>query len=289
MSESRMHSNNSNSPLTIDQIGQYAPSAIALQAHSSRSERYEYIPTLDVIKGMSNAGFMPFNATQSKTRTADKKEFTKHMIRFRQMSDMQVNAIVGNAVPEIVLVNSHDGTSAYKLMLGLWRFVCSNGMMVGSTLSTVRVKHQGDIVAQVIEASLLLANNAPAVLDTVNQWQALQLTTGEQSALASAAHVLRFADAEGHVKTPITPAQLLHIRRTADAKKDLWSTFNVIQENVIKGGLRARQEAHTDAEGRYIASRRVSTRMVGGIDQDVRLNKGLWTLAEEMAKLKQIS
>src|ERR1700687_3303207 len=98
-------------PLPIDQIAQYAPSALATRPHESRSDRYTYIPTINVIEGMIKAGFQPFSASQSRSRIEGKSEFTKHMIRFRHADLMQ--AVVGDVLPEVILVNSHDGTSAY--------------------------------------------------------------------------------------------------------------------------------------------------------------------------------
>jgi hypothetical protein len=115
----------------------------------------------------------------------------------------------------------------------------------------------------------------------VRNWTQLQLTDGEQHAFAESAHTLRFADSDGKVTTPITPTQLLEPRRREDVGSDLWRTFNKIQENVIAGGLHAIQR---DADGRRV--RRVSTRQIRGIDQDVRLNRALWELGTRMAELK---
>lgn len=268
-------------PLTIDQIAQFAPSALAVAPAADRSARYSYIPTVDVIKGMEKAGFLPFSATQSRSRIEEHKNFTKHMIRFRHMSSLETIAQVGNCVPEVVLINSHDGTSAYKLMLGIFRFVCSNGMVVADSMqASVSVRHQGNIIDGVIEASAGIVGQAPKVLEAVNQWTNLQLTDGEQIALATAAHGLRFADDEGISSTPITPAQLLQPRRKEDSGSDLWSTFNRIQEHVIQGGDRG----YKIEDNRHV--RRVTTRKVQGIDQDVKLNRALWVLAEKMAELK---
>jgi hypothetical protein len=274
----------SQQPLTIEQIGQYAPSALAVRAHESRSDRYAYIPTLDVIKGMMNAGFQPFKASQSSTRVEGKGEFTKHMIRFRRDGAQLTN--VGDSVPEVVLVNSHDGTSAYKLIAGMFRLVCSNGLVIAdSTIASVSVHHKGNVLDNVIEGSYRIISDSQVAMDRVVEWSNLQLTSGEQSAFAEAAHTLRFADSEGKVTTPIVPAQLLQSRRHWDNGSDLWKTFNRVQENVIQGGLSARTRSGYDAEGHFVPSRRVSTRQVKGIDQDVRLNRSLWQLAEKMAQL----
>lgn len=268
-------------PLTIDQIAQYAPSALATQAHESRSSRYTYIPTIEVIHGMIRAGFQPFSASQSRSRIEGKSEFTKHMIRFRHQ-DFTAALAVGDLVPEVILVNSHDGSSAYKLIAGIYRLVCSNGLMVSdSTIGSVSIQHKGNIVAEVIEASNGIVEGSQKSIAAADSWGRLQLTAGEQGALAEAAHTLRFADSEGKVTTPITAAQLLRPRRSADQGNDLWKTFNVVQENVIKGGLHGVQR---DEGG--LRLRAVSTRQVKGIDQDVKLNRAMWQLAERMAELK---
>jgi hypothetical protein len=277
------HSNlsNGNTALTMDQLLSAVPSAFALGKHESRSQRYTYIPTVNVIEGLMGEGFQPFKAIQGKSRVEGKQEFTKHLIRFRHESQTLAN--VNDSVPEVILINSHDGTSSYKLIAGIFRMVCSNGLIVAdSTVGSLSVPHKGDIVSQVIEGSFDIIGNSSRALDTTREWQNLQLTAGEQNAFAEAAHELRFADAEGEVTTPIQPAQLLNSRRNADNGNDLWRTFNRVQENVIRGGLHGMGR---DANNRI---RRVTTREVRGIDQDVKLNRAMWMLTEKMAELKGV-
>ena len=267
-------------PLTLDQLRQVVPSAFAVSAHESRSNRYTYVPTVAVIEGMMRAGFQPYRATQSRSRIEGKTEFTKHMIRFR--SQEKTALVVGDTIPEIALINSHDGTSTYQLSLAMWRLACSNGLMVAeSEINAIRVPHKGNIIDMVIEGSNhILGGTAPAVAQ-IEGWNRLQLTAGEQTAFAEAAHTLRFSDAEGKVSTPITAAQLLTPRRREDAGNTMWQVLNRTQENVIRGGLHGVQR---DDRGRRV--RRVTTRAVSGIDQDARLNRAMWQLAERMAELK---
>jgi len=276
--------NRAKEPLTIDQIQRYAPSAFASQAHESRSERYTYIPTANVIEGMIKAGFQPFSASQSRSRIAGKSEYTKHMIRFRH-PDFGMTRTVGEVYPEVVLINSHDGTSAYRLIAGMYRLVCSNGLMVSeSEMGSVNVHHKGNILENVIEGSFRVVEHSANVLQSARSWERLQLSDGEQKAFAEAAHTVRFADSEGKVNTPITASQLLAPRRSEDTGADLWHTFNRVQENVIKGGLHGVQR-----DGQGLRLRAVSTRQVKGIDQDVKLNRALWQLAERMAELKAVA
>ena len=278
-----MHSfsNRPQTPLTIDEIAQRAPSALAVRPYAEMSTKYAYIPTVQIIEGMMKAGFHPFSATQSRSRIEGKAEFTKHLIRFRHQDAAQ-SLVVGDVVPEVVLINSHDGACAFRLIAGLYRLVCSNGLMVSDAeITSIAVRHTGNILQDVVDGSFRLTEDAGKALGTVRNWTQLQLTDGEQHAFAQAAHTLRFADAEGKTTTPITADQLLAPRRYADAGNDLWKTFNRVQENVIAGGLSAVQR---DAEGRRV--RRVSTRRIAGIDQDAKLNRALWHLAGRMAELK---
>src|SRR5882762_7334975 len=168
------------STLSNEQIQAYAPSAFAVTPYHMQSSRYAFIPTSAVIDGMRQAGFLPVKASQSRTRIADKKEFTKHMIRFRSESSVAAQAIVGDSVLEAVLINSHDGTSAYKLMCGIFRFVCSNGMVVAdSLLESINIRHTGNVIEEVVAGSNRILENGPRVMDTVQAWKGIQLSQPE--------------------------------------------------------------------------------------------------------------
>jgi hypothetical protein len=279
--------------LTLDAIRTYAPSAFAQAAHESRSSRYTYIPTSEVITGLMAQGFQPFKAAQSRSRIEGKAEFTKHMLRFRHADSMATAS--PEAIPEVILVNSHDGTSAYKLFAGIFRMVCTNGLIVADSLvDSLSIQHKGNIVDNVIEGSFEIIGQTVKALGRVDEFRQLRLSDGEQNIFADAARELRFADTEGAIASPITAAQLLQPRRREDMDenaavygrpgRDMWRTLNTVQENVIRGGLSGIQRGR-DEDGRP-TRRRVTTREVRGIDQDVKLNRALWMLAERMAELK---
>lgn len=265
-------------PMTLDQVRAVAPSVFAEEAHDSRSERYAYIATAEILRGLSREGFEVYSAQQSKTRHEDRKEHTKHRLRLRHRS-MQALA-VGDSAPEIVLINSHDGSSSYQMMGGMYRLACNNGLMVpDGVCQTVKVQHTGKILDRVTEGAFEVLDGLTRVIESRDTMRALTLNTGEQRAFAAAAAMLRFEPAEG-AGLPVTPEQVNRARRTADQAPDLWTTFNRVQENVIRGGMRGQT---VDAHGRRQLR---AVRAVTGIDQDVKLNRALWTLAEEMRKLK---
>jgi len=273
--------NRKQSPLTIDQIARIAPSALATRPYDAMSTKYQFVPSLPIIEGMIRAGFQPFAASESRTRIEEKRGFVKHMLRFRH-ADMTQALVVGDVIPEVIVINSHDGECCFKLIAGLYRLVCSNGLMVSDAeIDSISVRHTGNILQDVVDGSHRLIGDAQKSLGTVQRWSQLQLTDGEQRAFATAAHTLRFADGDGKVTTPVTADQLLIPRRREDIGKDLWRTFNVTQENVLKGGLTAIKR---NEGGERV--RRVSTREIKGIDQGTNLNRALWTLAEKLAELK---
>ena len=240
-----------------------------------------YIPTSEIVDGMRANGFEPVFAKQGNSRVEGKADFTKHLIRFRHQGEDIATRKIGGIYPEVVVVNSHDGTSAYKVMAGLMRLVCLNGMVVSDRdLASVSVPHKGDVMGQVIEGSFEVLSESRKAVEAADTWAGITLTRDEQMIMAEAAHVIRFADSEGNVETPIAADQLLQLRRHEDQGADLWRTSNRIQENAIRGGLTAWGR---DANNR---PRRTTTREVKGIDSDVKINKALWLLSERMAALK---
>ena len=263
--------------LSNEQLRKAAPSIFAEQPWEQVSEKYKFIPTITVLDELRKEGFLPVKAVQSKTRIEGKGDFTKHLIRFRHQDYLDKPAVVGDSIPEIVLVNSHDRSSSYELLSGLYRLACSNGLLVKtSDFESIRVTHSGNVVDNVIEGSCRLIADVPKLIDKVQTLQGIQLTNDQRSVFAKAALQLKYdTDESGNVLSPVSTDRILAPRRSFDSGKDLWTTFNVVQENLIKGGLRGTSDA----------GKRTRTRGVTSVSGDVRLNKALWTLTDEIAKL----
>ncbi len=260
----------SNLPLTDLQIREAAPSIFAEGKHGSRSERYTYIPTINILQGLRKEGFSPFMVVQSRCRDEAKREFTKHMVRLRHAG--QIN---GEEANEVILLNSHDGTSAYQMLAGVLRFVCLNGLVCGDCVGDLRVRHSGNVVDNVIEGACRIVDDFVQVDAHKEAMKALSLDAGEQAAFARAALALRYDPDAG--APPVCAEQVLRPKRVEDRGADLWRTLNRVQENMLRGGLR----------GRTSTGQVRTTRQITSIDQGVKLNRGLWVLAEEMGKLKE--
>ena len=268
-------------PLSEDQMRAAAPSIFDEGKHASRSERYTYIPTIDVLRGLRKEGFEPFMVAQGASRVEGKAEFTKHMIRMRHHRDRSGQVQTRPEANEVILINSHDGASSYQMLAGMFRFICQNGLVVGEVVEDIRIPHRGDIQGEVIEGAFRVLDQFEAVGEHTVAMKALQLQPPEEIAFATAALALRFGDRAveeggGHRPAPVTAEQLIEARRPEDLGHSLWTTFQRVQENVIRGGQ----------PGRSAQGRRLQTRPVGSIDRGVSLNRALWMLAEEMCKLK---
>lgn len=260
--------------LSDDEIRGATPSVFAEEAHDSRSARYTYIPTSHVLTGLRKEGFVPYEVSQGGCRTEGKEDFTKHMMRLRRADA----PLIAGASRELILLNSHDGTSAYKLMSGYFRFVCKNGLICGDEIGVFKVPHKGNIVQQVIDAAYQVVEDGAKVDGSVRRMDAIELSVPEQEAFATAALALRFPEDR---EIDIDGARVNRVRRTEDVGSSLWMTFNRTQENLMRGGIAYTQPSE-NRRGRVNRT----TREVRSIDGNVNLNRALWTLAAAMQEIK---
>jgi hypothetical protein len=263
--------NTQSAALNNDELRNLAPSIFASQPVTGVSDRYSFQPTSSILDGMRDHGWMPVRAEQQHVRTAARQGFQKHLIRSARVESL--DAWTKNEVrPEIILLNSHDKSSAYQLHCGLLRMVCLNGMVVAdATFQRISIKHVGFSPNSVIEASFQVLDAVPRIMDKVKLFQDRILTDAERLALATGAAAHRWQDLG---KAPVNPLLLLNPRRYGDGAKDLWTTLNTIQENITKG----EQKDYT--RRRPSGDRMPKSRAVKGIDEDLRLNKALWHMAE---------
>ena len=253
-------------PLTHEELMSHVPSIFGEDKHASRSKRYTWIPTITILENLQREGFQPFFACQTKVRDESKREHTKHMLRLRRAGQ-----IIGHLVPEIILLNSHDGSSSYQMLPGIFRSVCTNSLVCGQSFGEVRVPHRGDVVEKVIKGAYEVLGVFDRVEEKRDAMQSLLLPPPAQQALANAALTYRY----GEDHQPVTASQILTSRRYEDRQNDLWTTYQRLQENLLKGGL----------PGRTAKGKRSHTRAVNGIDGDVKLNRALWVMAENMLEL----
>lgn len=284
------------------QLRQVAPSIFAEAPHADVSERYAFIQTIAVINGLRDAGWFPVDAKQTKVLNKSNTDFTKHMVRFQHPDIEPVGA--DGVFPEILMTNSHDRTSSFNFMAGLFRMVCSNGLCVSdATFGSVKVRHNSNAIDESINACFQVLDSVPEIVNNVEQFKQIELSPTERDIFARSALDFKHGVHGGQIEDkpeviygdawkyqrakhanpeanlayiPVEPRQLLQPKRNSDRGESLWNTYNVIQENLVKGGKYSVSEK----------GRRGRTRGVSSISEDVKLNKALWSMAQYMADIK---
>lgn len=262
-------------PLEMTALEAEVPSLFTTQAHGSRTAKYSFIPTAPLIERLVGEGFEPVEVRQGYSRTYDRMPYVKHLVRFRPRAylvrptpgsggHLARTPGVADAYPEVILLNSHDGTTGFKLLAGWFRLICLNGLVVDDQeFPSLEVPHRGDTTA-VIEAAYRIVDSFPAQVARIEDFRARRLELGAQYAFATEAAALRWQAGQ------IQATDLLAVRRQQDEGDSLWHVFNRVQENLLKGGIEA-----VVAGG----ARLRKARPVRAISSTLSLNQSLWALA----------
>jgi hypothetical protein len=269
----------SNEPLTNNRLQALAPSIFASDHKAGLSSKYVFVPTSEIVKEMEHEGWLPVIAKESRVRDESNSGYQKHLIRFRNFNEQLKDKLeVNDTILEIVLTNSHNGTSSFVFNCGMYRCVCSNQMMVSeSAFDAIRVRHSGYDASQVLGVAGEVIQKAPVMINRIKELQTIELTPDEKYIFGQAAKQLRFEKPE-----VVQTEQVLRPNRITDTGNDLWKTFNVVQENLTKGKV---SYVDKDQYGRRVHK---STREVKSIDGGMKLNQALFTLTEKMAELKKM-
>ena len=250
-----------------EELRRIAPAAFATEPEKGKvSDRYEFLPTTTILEMLQEEGWRWNSANQVNSRTWS-GDHAKHIIRLRHEELTGQDFGVGDSIPEMVLVNAHNGLGGYQLRAGVFRMVCSNGMIVSEAdFGQIRLRHIGFEREQVVDASRKVIMNAANMADKIGTWQEIDLSDRSRKDFFADAARLRFGDsADDDIIRAVSQP-----RREADRGTDLWRTFNVAQENVLRGGFL-----------REKTKRKV--REVTNINTSISLNQELWDLAATYA------
>jgi hypothetical protein len=239
------------------------------------SNKYEFISTKSILETLSTFGWFPYSVKEARTRIEENKGFQKHSITLfnQKISD---DLAVGTVIPQLVLVNSHSGSSSLQLHISFLEKICSNGLIVDTaTYGAFRVTHRGESLNEWVSTAVQSAVSAlPSMCEKVKRFQGINMNKDECLEFAEQAIEIRF-DLE---KYRIIAPEFLCAYRSAQREPNLWNVFNVVQEASIRGGV---IQFFRDRKG-FVRSRAIKS-----IDEYIRLNKSLWKLAETTAQKLQ--
>jgi hypothetical protein len=256
--------------LTKDQIRNSSPLVFAdAPTNPDVSNKYLFVNTETIIDDLDKLGWLPVQAAQRASRKTEGTIFSKHMVAFQNPNIKITSEDGDDAYPRILLTNSHDGMQAFKFSVGIFRMVCSNGLVVADEqFSDFKIKHKGYTFGELRNVVKQAVEDLPNRVQVMNDMKDRILTEDEKRKLALDAMLIRAGVKELQYDEE-TITDILDPKRDADKGDDLWRVFNVIQEKITQGDFHA---ALTGAKVRKV-------RKIKSFEKDMKVNKELFKLA----------
>ena len=208
----------------------------------------------------------PREMSEVKARKPHTRGFQKLLIRLSNPNFSPAN--VGDEVPELVLTNSHNGKNSFSFRIGIYRLVCSNGLVIPTEeFTNITVKHVGNMASQIQEVIEKMSGSFPTIYGDINRMKSRKMSPREKSAFAREAAKLRSSTLTERISSNIE--EVLSPKRGEDEGDDLWRIYNIAQENLMHGNF----EIKTKKGSRKGAS-------IRSIDKGIRMNEDLWNLAK---------
>lgn len=221
--------------LDLDTVRKLAPAVFAEKPASHVSEAYNFIRTSEILETLQSKGWGTIFAQQQKSRNPNGILETKHALSMVRMGEDIQNLAIGGLLPTINLINSHNWSSTFRIVFGMLRLVCSNGLMVGGAeFQSFTLRH--DSLMGDLELTLArFQSSVSRMMECASNWAQIQLPDDAVQTFAMSAAKIRFGEEKA---TPEHARTLLNSRRYEDAGNSLWNVYNRLQENGIKGGFR---------------------------------------------------
>jgi hypothetical protein len=249
-------------------------------------DTYGFVSSRDLITALESKGWFLNKTDVTRVRKESKQGYQKHLMRFRHASFPSIEGLSNNnkSIPEIVVVNSHDGTTALRMMLGLYRLVCSNGLMVGTSINDFRVIHSGDITKRVGEGIEFLAGHIEMLTEQVRKLQNSAFTQENLQEFVNRIVSARLSYIPGIEDFNFSDA--LAVTRSEDQAQDAFTVMNRVQERIMRGGISYTKKVEIkDEAGNVVATeyRNGTTRRLRSVSQQVKLNRLVYDTAMELA------
>ena len=262
--------------LTKEQLREMCPVAFKdAPTNPKVTSKYLFVNTETIVDDLEKLGWKPVSAAMRKNRGKD-TIFSKHMVTF-QNPDIKITSKDGdNAFPRIIMTNSHDGLQAFKFSVGIFRLVCSNGLVVADEkFSDFKIRHKGYTFTELRDVVAQAVKDLPNKVEVLNKMRNKILTKDEKQKLALDAMLIRAGitpDSDKAKKFEYdeeTIEDILEPKRNEDKGDDLWKVFNVIQEKITQG------EFHAALKGAKVRK----VRKIKSFEKDLQVNKELFKLA----------
>ena len=266
--------------LSNDDIKRMCPMALhTAPTNPNVSDRYVQANTMTVIEDLAKLGWYPVQAKQCRPKKNSSGIHSFHIVAFqnpdvRIMKTLENGEKVVDAYPRIILTNSHDGFNSFKFMVGLFRIVCSNGLVVCSQeFANISIRHINYDFEELRKIVATTIEQVPNIVSKMNTMRTINLNDEQKTAIATEVIKIRqdVAPEEQIEIDTETIEDILTPIREEDNANDLWTIFNICQEKLIKGGFQRKSRNNKMRRQRPITS----------IKKDIDYNQRLWETAEQ--------
>lgn len=265
--------------MSKEQLKDACPLAFVNQPTNPKvSGKYLFVNTETIVDDLDKLGWKPVQAAQRKSR-GNGTIFSKHMVAFQNPTIKITSKDGDDSFPRIIMTNSHDGMQAFKFSVGIYRLVCSNGLVVADEeFSDFKIKHKGYTFDELREVVNQAVADLPNKVQVLNDMKSKILTQEQKNKLALDAMLVRAGIKPGSEKAKKfvyddeTIEDILEPKRDEDKGNDLWKVFNVVQEKVTQGEFSA---ALKGAKVRKV-------RKIKSFEKDLKVNKELFQLATSL-------
>jgi len=228
--------------------------------HPRVSEKYQLVPTKLIAQKFFDLGFKVDEYKSVRVRDASRIGYQKHFVRLSHPT--LLNTKHDDVKLQLLVTNSHDGSSSFSIKLGIFRLVCSNGLVVGTTFESVTLRHTGTILEEIDGAIERMVAQVKKLDEALDLMKGRTMTPYEVEMFYNQAVKIRYGETYGKEDVRITS------RRTADDGNDLFTVYNRAQEALIRG-----------SEARGGNGRFRQRRAITNINKDLTINEKLFNLA----------
>ena len=251
--------------IRLEDLYQSVPAMFATSPMQGVSKNYSFIPTHEIVQEFLDRGWEIRTAKQKTARNPDRQATKKHYIILQNPS-MKVNVNGEELAPEAILINAHDRTAAYRIKLGIIRFLCWNGLVASkASFADYRFTHSNIKESALDNFHEYFAAKVPDIIESVRSWADVMLNRDDADHFIEEALTLRFP-----IARTVNFQDISFVRRQEDNSSSLWHIYNRVQENLTLGGFRATNPDNNKTR---------TVRAIKDPDRNMRFNEDLWDLA----------
>lgn len=253
--------------LNQDQLRKVAPSIFTEEKASRTSDIYAKTSTIKIVEDLQSLGWIPVRAIERKAKVL--QGFQKHVIWFRNpnISVISENDVI-EAYPEICLINSHDGLTAFQLSLGIFRLVCQNGLSFQSdNLSNFRIVHKGYNFEELEKIVVSITERVPHMISIIEDMKSIHMSAEDIEMYVDQAVQIRERYSQG-LKIDVNLRDFIEPKREEDKSGSIWHVYNLTQEKLLQGGFK-------NTENNRVLKK------INYLDKILWINKDLFELTEQ--------